>query len=211
MRGIVPLTVAALMLGATTAWPEVHVTLDDSMVTAEGLTPGGTAIVFAVTRTRLGPMRQIHQIGFATEVDATGAIDVEMPEGIPQVSIWTVADLDAGEVGVGLPEGMQDTPLLDEDGRPMTVGQVASGRIVAGLAEADILVVRPGEGAWRLHVGDGGESDGDASPNGALQVLLQHMTPLTDTSGPLRSVRPGDSIVVIAPREMAYLVEHLGH
>jgi len=196
--------------GAVASWAEVEVSFGDALVQAEGLTSGGTAVVFGVARTRDGWLRRISQFALPVEVDGTGSMSLELPEAVPQMSIWAVADLATGEVGVGFPEGMEGIPLLEDDGSPMTVGQVASGRILAGVAEADILVIRPGVGAWRLHVGDGGLSDEDGSPNGALQVQFANMTPMIEGSGPLHGVRPGDSIVLIDPREMAYLAERVG-
>jgi hypothetical protein len=59
-------------------------------------------------------------------------------------------------------------------------------------------------------VGDGGLSDEDGFPNGALQVQLANMIPLIEGSGPLHGVRPGDSIVLIDPRQMAYLAGRVG-
>jgi hypothetical protein len=202
--------IGALCLGSAPGWAEVEVSFGDSAVHAEGLTSGGTAVVFAVARTRDGWLRRVSQFALPVAVDASGSASVELPEAVPPMSIWAVADLATGEVGVGFPEGMEGLPLLEDDGTPMTVGLVVSGRILAGVAEADILVVRPGVGAWRLHVGDGGLSDEDGFPNGALQVQLANMIPMIEGSGPLHGVRPGDSIVLIDPREMAYLAERVG-
>ena len=210
MRPLIVLFIGALCLVSAPGWAEVEVTFGDSAVHAEGLTSGGTAVVFAVTRTRDGWLRRISQFALPVAVDASGSASLELPEDVPLMSIWAVADLATGDVGIGFPEGMEGTPLLADDGTPMTVGQVASGRILAGVAEADILVVRPGVGAWRLHVGDGGLSDEDGSQNGALQVQLANMVPLVEGSGPLRGVRPGDSIVLIDPRQMTYLAERVG-
>jgi hypothetical protein len=210
MKRSVALCVGVLLLGTVSAWAEVEVSFGDSSVQAEGLTSGGTAVVFAVARTRDGWLRRVSQFALLVEADAGGSASVELPEAVPPISIWAVADLATGEFGVGFPEGMEGLPLLEDDGSPMTVGQVVSGRILAGVAEADILVVRPGVGAWRLHVGDGGLSDEDGSPNGALQVQFANMTPMIDGSGPLHGVRSADSIVLIDPRRMAYLAERVG-
>lgn len=210
MKSHVLLCFSVILCGFSSSWAEVEVSFGDSSVHAEGLTSSGTAVVFAVARTRDGWLRRISQFALPVAVDGTGLMSLELPEDVPLMSIWAVADLATGEVGVGFPEGMEGFPLLEDDGSPMTVGQVVSGRILAGVAEADILVVRPGVGAWRLHVGDGGLSDEDGSQNGALQVQLANMVPLVEGSGPLRGVRPGDSIVLIDPREMAYLAERVG-
>lgn len=210
MRRSLALCTGVVLLGASLGWAEVEVTFGDSAVHAEGLTSGGTAVVFAVARTRDGWLRRVSQFALPVAVDGTGSLSLDLPETVPPMSIWAVADLTTGEVGVGFPEGMEGIPLLEDDGSPMTVGQVASGRILAGVPEADILVVRPGVGAWRLHVGDGGLSDEDGFPNGALQVQFANMTPMIDGSGPLHGVRPGDAIVLIDPRQMAYLAERVG-
>ena len=131
MKRSVALCAGVLLLGTVTARAEVEVTFADSSVHAEGLTSGGTAVVFAVARTRDGWLRRVSQFALPVAVDGTGSISLDLPEAVPPISIWAVADLATGEVGVGFPEVMEGIPLLEDDGSPMTVGQVASGRILA--------------------------------------------------------------------------------
>ncbi len=199
-----------VMLAVGSAAGEVEIFLDEFEVSAEGLTPHGPAVVFGVAVTREGPVKRISQISGVVEADATGAIAWSEEDGVPQMSIWAVVDVVTGDFDAAVPEGMSDVYLLDEDGGPLTQGEIASGRITGGIAEAAFLVVRPGLGAWRLHVGDGGASDSDGSTDGSIRVKMRDLKPLREDWGPLSNIRPGDTIVIIDPRNMAYLAERVG-
>jgi hypothetical protein len=200
-----------MVLSGAWAQAEVEATCGDFEIRAGGLTPGADAVVFGVAVSREGPVKRISQPSGVVEADGTGSIRWEEDDGVPQMSIWAVVDVSTGDFDRALPEGMPDNYLLDGNGDPLTQGQIVSGRITGGIAEAAFLVVRPGVGAWRLHVGDGGASDSDGATDGSIRVKMNDLKPLREDWGPLRNIRPGDTIVIIDPRNMAYLAERVGH
>ena len=54
-------------------------------------------------------------------------------------------------------------------------------------------------------------SDSDGATDGSIRVKMNDLKPLREDWGPLRNIRPGDTIVIIDPRNMAYLAERVGH
>ena len=170
-----------ILLAVGSAAGEVEIFLDEFEVSAEGLTPNGAAVVFGVAVTREGPVKRISHPSGVVEADGTGSIEWEEGDGVSQMSIWAVVDVSTGDFDTAVPEGMPDIYLLDDDGDPLTQGEIASGRITGGIAEAAFLVVRPAEGAWRLHVGDGGASDSDGTVDGSIRVKMRDLIPLVET------------------------------
>jgi hypothetical protein len=74
----------------------------------------------------------------------------------------------------------------------------------------EILVVRPGEGAWRLSVGDGGASDADRQPNGSIQAAFASMQAIQSAKAAPGQLLPGDVIVVVDPRQMEFYATTFG-
>jgi hypothetical protein len=197
-------------LVAVPAAAEIEIELGEYELTAEGLTPNGSGVVFGVAISRAGPVKRVAHFSAVVDVDLTGEISWEDEAGFPQLSIWTVTDLTTGECVSAVPEGMADRYLLDENGDPLTQGEIASGKITGGIPEASFLVVRPGDGAWKIRVADGGASDSDGAIDGSIRVKMKNLEPLREEYGRLNNTRPGDIIVIIDLRNMAYLAERIG-
>jgi hypothetical protein len=66
-----------------------------------------------------------------------------------------------------------------------------------GLAE--ILVVRPGTGAWTLRLGDGGPADEDGAADGRLEAALDRMAPLAGSPPPPSTFQKDDVVLVLDP------------
>jgi hypothetical protein len=166
----------------------------------DGVTPGGTLVVFASARTQI-QLHYAESVGMKfmmRDKSGSGRIVVDMGRELPVDAVWAVVDLATGRHLV-VPRGLarQRPPLSADAVRYKTTGQP---KLRIELPVAEVLVVRAGENAWFEVMGDGGRADEDGHPNGGsdaspmkLQSLRKKYTKALD------KIRKGDVIVVIDP------------
>lgn len=123
-------------------------------------------------------------------------------------SVWVAVDLSTGEFATVAPNGppvQSDTFLGAGIGRAPS----GSGAISDLRAQAEVLVVRPGVGAWELTLGDGSPVDGDGLADGQIEAPLDQMTPVADTPSPPTDFAAGDTLVLIDPLSLEIVVTRI--
>jgi hypothetical protein len=195
----------ALLLGPTLSAAVVSpaIAFSPQRVTASGLTPGGQVVWFGVAREISQRVATIVRRTEIAEADKDGAAVLELEKAVPFQSIWVAVDLATGLVTVAGPEGFPlRQPALPVD----AVGRGGGGQPdwvedVRGYVE--VLVVRPGEGAWAATVGDGGENDDDGAYDGRLRASLAGMRGVGEKPAePPQRFNLRDVVVVIDPNRM---------
>jgi len=180
--------------------PAVHPDLQfqDGAIEVNGLTPEGEVVLFGVARRLLGYHQRIERVEQTNIADATGYARFEIEDGLPELAVWAAIDLTTGEIAAGpspgFPRGVRTFPtagLRGGGGLPDRLGQ--------SLEDAQILYVRPGEGAWGTALLDGGLYDLDGPGNGSFEVALRDFIPVNtlSPSGPPEEIAAGDRIVVV--------------
>lgn len=177
-----------------------EITFEPEAVVARGISPKGQVVWFGVAReiarqsTTIVPL---HEIG--TDDDGDGAVRLELGREVPLRSIWFAVDLATGETALATPPGF---PRLEAD-LPGEAIPAALNRLALQRRFAYLLLVRPGEGAWQLRVGDGGESDEDGEPDGTLRAALSSLTPVAEGGPPPpEHFSPQDVLLIIDPERM---------
>lgn len=210
-RLIVMLAVMALLvpLLAAPGHGAPVVTCRDTEVEISGLTPGAGAAWLSVARESLAYWRTsvVRRDGVEPDGDGDGVVTIPLEKGLPPASVWIAVDLKTGDAGVGAPEGFKPR-LIAED--VADLGRGASG--LADLASEahevlELLLVRPGVGAWGLTVGDGGASDGDGDRNGAIRVALAALRPVRLAPATPPALHPGDTVVVVDTQTLQFAVQ----
>lgn len=209
---LAPLAIAALLAAPTTAQtpplppppapPEI--VFEELRVVAEGLDPGAAVVGFALTRTSDGYFvtRQRHAV-VATDDDADGRVELAAFEaGAPRQGIWAVVDLATGALALAAPEGypLREVAFPVRAILPGLDGRLDRLRDLRGSAE--LLLVRPGVGAWTLTAHDGGPGDGDGLQDEALTLALADLVPLDASPAPPEELAPNDVVVVIDPHRL---------
>lgn len=196
---------AVWLLGLAPAAAAVEPVLSFSAeaVTASGLTPGGQVVWFGVAREiaeRSATLVRRDEV--AIDDDRDGEVRLELGRPVPLQSIWVAVDLATGAAAVAAPEGY---PLrrLDLPGRSIGHAAGKPDWIEDDRGFVEVLLVRPGQGAWGATVGDGGEADDDGSYDGRLMASLDRMRGVgaSPPAAPA-SFSPRDVVVVIDPNRM---------
>ena len=189
--------------GASSA--QLEVTLAERQLKVAGVKAGGEVAILSLWRELVlgGPHLQqtiIEEV--LTDDDADGVIELTTERDIPISSIWAVVDTESGESVATVPDGMPVREI--QVGKEAAFGRQA-GRMLFMLPELRVLVVRPGVGTWRGRARDGSEGDLDGRPDRAVTIDLDVLDPDPPAATRQPALLPGDTVIAIDPRRMAFL------
>jgi len=174
------------------------IVFDGSSVVASGLTSGGQAVVFGVAREVQDFVANLVRREEIVTADATGTARYELGRPVPGQSVWVIVDLATGGAATAAPEGFS---FVQTDFRGRGAAALASDR--DGIADdrslLDLLVVRPGQGAWSATVGDGGPLDEGPPADGKVEISLAGFKPLGASPAPPARFSGRDVVVAIDP------------
>ena len=185
-------------------------------MTVDGITAQGQVVWYSVARevAEDDVATLVRRSGVRMDDDGDGKVSWDLEGEVPTRSIWVAVDLATGRVAVATPEGY---PLrrVGWRGRGLGRDNARADRVEDLRTYADVLLVRPGEGAWRLTAGDGSDQDDDGAADGKLAVALDRMRPVEGIAGAGEAVPPArfgskDVVVLIDPNRMELTVENQG-
>jgi hypothetical protein len=180
-------------------------------VTATGMSPGGAVVWLGMAR-KVIAYEPIHVRRHGTvQADAKGQAQLPVTEAVARRSIWVAVDLKTGGYATASPEGF--APLaFDLPGAAFEVrGGALADRLIDATDYGEVLLVRPGKGAWGKSVGRGGADDEAGPGEAAFKLSLDKLLPVPGTTDP----SPGklaarDLVFVLHPRTMAIAVVTFG-
>lgn len=181
-------------------------------VTVVGLSPRGQTIGFGIAReiAEDDVATVVRRVQVLTDDDGDGKAEWTLDRDLPLRSIWVAVDLATGGVAAAAPEGY---PLrrVDWRGAGIVRGNPRADRVEDARSFAEVLLVRPGQGAWRLTLGDGSDLDADGKPDGKLAAALDQLEPVPGTSAPPPDrFDPRDVVVLIDPNRMELTIVQAG-
>jgi hypothetical protein len=200
---LVPLLTTRFVSAESSEAP-VQISFGELAVQASGITRGGDAIVFAATIGRYSGMQKLgRHAKVVADDDSDGAITLTVDE-LPVPSVWAVVDLQSGRYAVAAPAGF----ALRTMDLPSHGWRGGLQRVDFRRDYLEVLVVRPGAGAWTLRVSEGGANDDDGALNAVLRTRLARMQRLYGEDAAPRPpvVIPKDLLLIIDPHELDYFV-----
>ena len=201
---------ATLVLPATlTADPPLQATLDGTTLQVSNVEAGGRVVLAYVKRWRpeYYPRTARHDEILVADGDGTAA--VELDELPPPKFIAFAVELDSGRFDVVTPEGSPAHAVS----MPVNSLQTGPGshldRLHLDGPQIELLLVRPGVGAWRLTQFDGGLDDLSPSSDGQILTELASMEPIDESGPPPVEYERDDILIQVAPRSMEYFVARI--
>lgn len=182
---------------------EPAISFEEGAVKATGVTPSAKVVFFSVAREGQGyRTRAVPRDEMVQDADGDGVVRLDLGAAVPFRSIWAVVDLTSGVFAVASPAGYTPTeiefPLAGLRGR----GNGRPDRLDDRRYSLEALVARPGQGAWRLSLGDGDPDDEDGASNGRIEWAVAKGRPVKgDPPAPL-DFSPGDVVIGIDPVRM---------
>ena len=208
---ILTLFVRSTFAAAPTAPPPLKIRFDGAAVIASGGTAGADVLFTGCTRRYADYSSRLAFHLALAKAGANGEARYTIPNQtvVEPNSFWIAADVSSGSYAVAAPDG---TPLRQLSG----AGSFANGnngqtnKLVSGLTYAQVVLVRPGIGAWTRTIADGGPADRDGKSNGHIEGGPDDMTPIGAAGPAPKKYDKDDLVFIIAEDQMAFFVTRIG-
>ncbi len=166
---------------------------------------GAAVALFSVAREPAGSIaRVVSRHERLIDDDRDGVIRYVPVRGVAWRSIWMVVDLETGALAVAAPDG-SPMPMRSYGGRESLPAQAIVQHLDIGRESVDVLVVRPGVGAWAGTVRDGGAADRDGQSNRRLRLDPARLGRLDESFDPApHAFRPGDVVAILDSERLEY-------
>ena len=116
-------------------------------------------------------------------------------------------DLTTGAYALAAPAGSAVRPLSLPAGAFRSASGAGSDSLADRRGLLEVLLVRPGQGAWQQTVADGGAADEDGQGDGAVQFSLGRMLAVSSPSGPAPTkAQTQDLLVIVDVQEVSVAV-----
>lgn len=211
MTGILMLLVLGLRYPMQAQTAPVQRTLPSLVITGptvsvDGATPGGAVLFFAVERVAVPHRISTHHIEeIVVDTSSTGHV-VLTKAPAATAAIWCAIDLTTGRSIIGTPSAFEKRTLPAQSYSMKKTPAGVIDRIGVGRSLVEVVLVRPGGGAWTATVGDGTPSDADGVVNGRVECRINQMRPLGTSGPPPDTLLPSDTVLVIDPARMTSAV-----
>lgn len=191
---LITLLCCSAIAAAQPAAPEVRVT--PAEVRVEPVAAGGTVLLVGVTIGEGPRLRGYTEV--LRDEDSDGRVAFRPDELLPFRSLFFGVEVESGRLGIGTPEGFRVRRLSF----PLTASKKDTNGAVTGFIQerqfVEMLIVRPGAGAWILVAGEGAAGDGDREDNGKLHLDVSDAKPLTRNAGDApKHLKKGDIVVLV--------------
>lgn len=200
---VLALVLWCVWLEPATAAP-LALTFDLSGPVATGATASGEVAWVGVSRVPKTYFQEVSRVRETSAADAGGSASLRLDAPAPHRSVWVAVDVTSGAFVVGTPESF----LLEEEALTGAHLSFDGSGNATGLrlehAFAEVLLVRPGVGAWSLEAVDGAASDTDGEANRAVRLSLAALSSSAATPPPA-ALQAGDVVVVLDPNTLTYL------
>lgn len=193
---------------ASAAPSTLKITTSDERLLIEGLRPGASVALLGAAHERAYYMtRVVSRREILTDDDHDGTIEYKPSSGIAFQSIWIVMDIATGETKVVTPSGYNAIEMTQQGAGRGNAVNITGNIFDIGRDHADIVIVRPNEGAWALPVREEGVKDAPVVAIGRSAVPLVKLIPLRPAFGsPPPALKNGDVVAIVDAVRMQYWV-----
>jgi hypothetical protein len=177
-------------------------------IVAQHATPDGDVAFFSETVSATTYRPAYYHAALAMPSDGTGEATYSTSHAKDKTAVWVAVDVQSGAVATVSGDGTTPVPFPLADSMQVrdTSGSIA--KLQLPFIVGDLLIVRPGEGAWHATGMDGGPADDDHARNGRLSFSLDTLVSFKNknNSKPPHALKKGDVIVAIEARTLRYAV-----
>jgi hypothetical protein len=189
----------------------LRLSIGSSGLSVSGVTAHGSVVLFGITReVEPDDVPAIHRrLDVLSDADGDGAVSQDLGAPVPLRSMWVAVDLASGDFDAAAPEGFR-LRRVNWRGRGIQNRPEGHDTVEDARSFAEVLVVRPGVGAWTLRLGDGGPADFDGAADGRLAAALDAMEPLPGSPPPPAHFLRDDTVLLLDPNAMEMILVKVG-
>jgi hypothetical protein len=191
---------AVALPGRAVAAPSL--VFEETAVTVKGLTPEGHAVLFGISWEKENGVAQlVRRESLLPDNNGDGEVRKDLGKRIPPKSVWFAVDLESGELAVRQPHAA----VLTKAPFPVWSLPFPVDHLELRRNFVQLVIVRPGVGAWGGRVRDGFASDPDGKRNGIVQVRLDRLWALGDSPPAPKVLAAGDLLLIVDPSWAQYM------
>ena len=213
LSALLLVSAATIRAAQPEATPVLTPSFGDTSFAVSGVTPGGRVVFFATSIEFSGTPAvagEVRRAEVRTDDDRDGQVRLDLGTPLPLRAIWGAVDLTSGAAvivpspGYDASRAQFGTEQLKNDSN----GQLK--KLEWAAAAMNVLVVRPGAGAWSLYARKHTAADETARTNQPLRIDFDSFTAVGDSPKPPGAFKKGDVLLVIDPRRMLYTMLEVG-
>ncbi len=189
------------LFSATPAQGQLRVEVDREHVTVRDVAAGDKVAIVGVVQEFPGDTMHVRTpFLIGEDEDRDGEVSLGATASVRSTLLrggFVAVELSSGRNAIGMSEGTRRNigtsarAVVTDERTPQPYAVTLRAR------EATIMFVRPGAGAWRQVIRDGGSSDGDGRGNGLLVIEPASFVRATDVSSPPTTFQDGDLLAAI--------------
>lgn len=179
--------------------PSLSMTVTETGVTVSGVTAGGEVVLFSFAKRVRNDEIYLERQGRVLD-DADRDSVVTLAEKVPLRSVWIAVDQKSGAVATGARSEWEPHVTTLSMFRFRKDDQDEITALENEIPRLEVLLVRPGLGAWLMAAVDGSSSDRDDEANGKVRIAFEDAPPLIagKEKGP-KHLKAGDVIAAVDP------------
>ncbi|HNX51476.1 MAG TPA: hypothetical protein PKL08_15005 [Thermoanaerobaculaceae bacterium] len=191
--------ILAALLVATAVAGEPNLEFEEAAVVASGFAPGAQLVLAGEAHDYVAVRPELLRWTKAgLVVDAKGRHVFELGRRVPRVSVWVVIDPATGQYAAGGPNPQVSRVTSWQPGRFIEGPSRAQEMVREPRGYVDVLLVRPGVGAWFGTAGDGA-NDADGVSDGSVALRFADLRELGDSQAVATSLQADDLVVSFDP------------
>ena len=169
--------------------------------------PGARVVLFSSSiRSSGGILGQVSDARVLADEDRDGVIRHRPRHGVAYRSLWVAIDLASGVQGFASPAAALRRLASIHPSQLRRDAEGVLGVFDREQLRGDMVIVRPGEGAWRVRALEGGGSDADHVRNGKLSLAPGDAVAVEGTSPPPKKLKRRDVIALIDPDRLELIL-----
>lgn len=201
-------------IGGPASAPPIAIQFGKQSITVTA-SPGGRVVIFSIAREFVRPkvpvLGVVRRAVMLSDPAKSGTFTLDLGKPVPAAAIWIAVDLATGAYAAAGSPGYFAVQLTPKAGelKNDNAGQLRQLELAA--PELEMLLVRPGEGAWRLYAAKSAKGDENAAElTKPLRIDVRSMQAVEGSASPPANFKNGDIIGLIDPQWMKYRVIEVG-
>jgi hypothetical protein len=189
---------------------KMAISLSGQTVVVSGAAPGSEVLVFGAFQETIGytPALGTYQ-KFVSDDDRDGVVTADFGRPLPHRSVWIALDTRNGDYAFAAPYGYR-FQMNDLPAKAIVKSKTGDDALSLAFGSAEILVLRPGGGAWRSVVERGGGNDERDVDDKKLLISISRLKSLRSKGNGPAALLPSDRIIAINPFTLETLIQGVG-
>ena len=173
----------------------------------EGLSAGARVAALSAGRELRGHLPMVRSGSFvASDEDGDGTLRHQPSWHVPEHTLAVAADVESGTLVLGTSVGTPVRELALDEAALRLGPDDTLDRLQLRARQVQVMVVRPGVGAWHGTVADGGRRDADRTSDALVTVALGDLAPMGSLEAAPSAFGEQDIVVLLDPHRLAVSV-----